>query len=110
LQQGHQVLTSSRHLLTDESLLCFSILKQYKIEELIDVDIKEALTLKAEERGLLVPADVEDLILIKVGHSMKKLVNILDKLEQRSDQEKKKITLTVLKSMFKELHAMRQDA
>jgi DnaA family protein len=109
LEQGHQILTCSRHELTNPLLINLPFFVQCQMQALSNEDMQFALRHKAEERGLLVPLDVEEVILNKVGSSMKALVNIFDKLEQTCDREKKKVTLKFFKSMIKESVPTKQD-
>lgn len=103
--KGHQILTASKEPLPE-------IIKQYihshdefKLEQLHDKDLKTAVKLKAEERGLLLPADVEECLIIRAEISpypMKEIISLLDKLERACDLEKKKVNLSFFKTILKE--------
>ncbi|NBV28633.1 hypothetical protein EBR43_00575 [bacterium] len=105
LDQGHQILTSSRDALSTPILTEIPCLLQYQLKALSEQDMRLALKQKAEERGLFLPVDLEDIVLNKVGNSMKSMMNVLDTLENSCDQEKKKTKLfkTTVKSMINNL-------
>ncbi len=65
----------------------------YEIQELSTEHLKAFLRLKAGERGLSVPEDVQDYMIRKCDHHPDLLLDLLDKIEGRCELEKKKLSL-----------------
>lgn len=105
LGQGHQILTASKDPLPEIIKDYIHSYCDFKLEPLHDKDLKNAVKLKAEERGLLLPADVEECLIIRAEISpypIKEIISLLDKLERASDLEKKKVNLSFFKTILKE--------
>jgi len=65
----------------------------YELQSLSLEELKVFLRIKAEERGLCLPDDVRDFMITHCDGNPEALLEQLEKIEQRCDVEKKKLSL-----------------
>ena len=69
----------------------------YQLIGLSDEDAAKALGLRAQYRGMEIPNEVTQFLIKRVSRDMSALVNVLDVLDQKSLQEKSKVTIPFVK-------------
>lgn len=72
----------------------------YKLNALIDEDLDAVLQLHAKARGLELSEEVRKYLLTRYQRDVSSLVSMLEKLDQASLQEKRKITIPFLKKVL----------
>lgn len=72
----------------------------YQLKELSDEDKLHALQFRALLRGFELPTDVGLFLLKRVDRDMRTLSGLLDKLDKVTIEEKRKLTIPFIKSVF----------
>lgn len=72
----------------------------YQLKELYDDDKLKALQLRSHLRGFELPTEVGLFLLKRVNRDMPSLFNLLDKLDQATITEQRKITIPFIKQLF----------
>lgn len=101
---GRQILIAGRFIPTP--LQNLKEMDYYNIQRLIDEDFHEFLKIKAEERGLSVPEDICVLILEKSGQEPAVILEHLDRIEERCDLERKKLSLRFARMILNQSEAI----
>ncbi len=106
IQHQKQLIISS-HILPNQLDIKLADLKSrlqsmliLKIESLSDQEKLKALQLRAKNRGFNLPDDVGQFLLNHASRDMADLFNFLDKLDQISLEEKRKLTIPLVKKIL----------
>lgn len=103
LARGQKIFSSGRDILPKMMTSPFKVCEQFELVSLKDSDLQKALRRKAEERGLLLPPEIEEWILDQKDVSMNKINLYLNKIEQKYDLEKKKLNFSSIKRILLEV-------
>lgn len=72
----------------------------YKLNALLDEDLDIALQLHAKSRGLDISIEVQNYLLTHYKRDISSIVDMLEKLDQASLQEKRRVTIPFLKKVI----------
>ncbi|MBM4222752.1 MAG: hypothetical protein FJ161_02995 [Gammaproteobacteria bacterium] len=93
-----QILISGRQL--PSALNDMPNISYYHLQPLIESDLNDFLKIKSEERGLILPEDIQQLILTKSKNNPNVIVDQLNLIEERCDHEKKKLSLRFARAIL----------
>lgn len=70
----------------------------FQLKQLSDTDKLLALRLRAENRGMILPTAVAEFILLRADRNFTTLMDILDRLDEKSLQEQRKLSIPLVKA------------
>ena len=103
---GHQLIIASsfspKNIALDlkdlKSRLAWGL--SYRLEELTDAEKLILLQERAEQRGFEISQDVAEYLITRVDRNLKHLLNILEKLDQHSLAEQRRITIPFVRKLI----------
>jgi len=78
----------------------FSFFTAYKLKHLDDLECRNALKLRAKHRGLTLPDEVLNYLLVRENRDMNNLYQILDRLDKASLAAGRKLTIPFIKKIL----------
>ena len=78
----------------------FSFFTAYKLKHLDDEECRNALKLRAKHRGLTLPDEVLNYLLVRENRDMNNLYQLLDRLDKASLAARRKLTIPFIKKIL----------